>query len=197
MSKPGPGDPVARDQDATAFSKHLETLLHELPEAICAVFVDGEGETGDLASRVEPFEARIAGAEMSIVLHGLRIVRAKLGEGALIELRIEGTTRSILVRHVSVGYDLVVLLAAAAISARAAEVTAAMAVTLLNEAGLKPPPGGFYDPVHQYFLSRWQDPRIPEYDLETDELVYQSDSVGARREDFFADAKADPGLVLR
>jgi hypothetical protein len=57
-------------------------------------------------------------------------------------------------------------------------------------------PGGFYDPLHQYFLSRWQDPRIPEYDLETDELVYQSGANGARREVFLDEADADPGLQL-
>ncbi len=34
-------------------------------------------------------------------------------------------------------------------------------------------PGGLYDPFYQYFLSRWRDPSIPEYELETDELVYR------------------------
>jgi hypothetical protein len=51
-----------------------------------------------------------------------------------------------------------------------------------------PKPGGFYGTLHQYFLSRWQDPRIPEYDLETDELVYQGDDGDTRREPFFAAA---------
>jgi hypothetical protein len=55
-----------------------------------------------------------------------------------------------------------------------------------------PQPGGFYDPLRQYFLSRWTDPRIPEYDLETDELVYQGDAGGVRREIFFAGAADDP-----
>lgn len=32
--------------------------------------------------------------------------------------------------------------------------------------------GGLYMPLFRYFLSRWQDPGIPEYDLDTDELVY-------------------------
>jgi hypothetical protein len=33
--------------------------------------------------------------------------------------------------------------------------------------------GGLYLPMYRYFLSRWQDPDIPEYDLDTDELVYR------------------------
>lgn len=31
--------------------------------------------------------------------------------------------------------------------------------------------GGLYLPLYRYFLSRWNDPDIPEYDLDTDELV--------------------------
>lgn len=33
--------------------------------------------------------------------------------------------------------------------------------------------GGLYLPLYRYFLSRWQDPDIPEYDFSTDELVYR------------------------
>jgi hypothetical protein len=46
-------------------------------------------------------------------------------------------------------------------------------------------PGGLYNPFYQYFLSRWTDPDIPEYDLDTDELVYR-DRTGTeiRREKF-------------
>ena len=33
--------------------------------------------------------------------------------------------------------------------------------------------GGLYLPMYRYFLTRWQDPDIPEYDLDTDELVYR------------------------
>lgn len=43
--------------------------------------------------------------------------------------------------------------------------------------------GGLYLPLYRYFLARWQDPRIPEYDLDTDELVLR-DTTGqeTRRE---------------
>jgi hypothetical protein len=37
--------------------------------------------------------------------------------------------------------------------------------------------GGFYMPFYRYFVSRWQDPDIPEYDLARDELVYH-DALG-------------------
>lgn len=46
-------------------------------------------------------------------------------------------------------------------------------------------PGSLYTPLYQYFLSRWRNPAIPEYDLDTDELVYR-DLAGdpVRRETF-------------
>jgi len=36
--------------------------------------------------------------------------------------------------------------------------------------------GGLYFPFYQYFLGRWNNPDIPEYDLETDELIYRDSS---------------------
>jgi len=46
-------------------------------------------------------------------------------------------------------------------------------------------PGCLYNPFYQYFLDRWHDPAIPEYELETDELIYR-DKAGneVRREKF-------------
>ena len=46
-------------------------------------------------------------------------------------------------------------------------------------------PGSLYVPFYQYFLKLWSNPDVPEYDLETDELIYR-DSAGneQRREPF-------------
>ncbi len=46
-------------------------------------------------------------------------------------------------------------------------------------------PGRLYTPLYQYSLTRWENPDMPEYDLETDELIYRD--VGGnvtRREKF-------------
>ena len=34
-------------------------------------------------------------------------------------------------------------------------------------------PGSLYTPLYRYFLTRWENPEIPEYDLDTDELVHR------------------------
>jgi len=36
-----------------------------------------------------------------------------------------------------------------------------------------PNQSSFFHPLYQYFLSKWRDPNIPEYDFDTDELVYR------------------------
>ncbi len=43
--------------------------------------------------------------------------------------------------------------------------------------------GGLYLPLYRYFLSQWNDPDIPEYDLETDEFVFRDKTGGEKRRD--------------
>ncbi|OGW30451.1 MAG: hypothetical protein A2X59_07170 [Nitrospirae bacterium GWC2_42_7] len=52
-------------------------------------------------------------------------------------------------------------------------------------------PGCLYNPFYQYFLDRWHDPALPEYELETDELIYR-DKAGneVKREKFELSALA-------
>ncbi len=54
-------------------------------------------------------------------------------------------------------------------------------------------PGCLYNPLYQYFLDRWHDPDLPEYELQTDELIFR-DRTGSevRREKaaFFVTAES-------
>jgi len=42
-----------------------------------------------------------------------------------------------------------------------------------------------YDLFYQYFVSRWFDPDIPEYDLQTDELIYRDSAGNERKREHF------------
>jgi hypothetical protein len=33
-----------------------------------------------------------------------------------------------------------------------------------------------FHPLYQFFLSRWRDPNLPEYDFDSDELVYRDNA---------------------
>lgn len=52
-------------------------------------------------------------------------------------------------------------------------------------------PGSLFTPLYQLFMRRWEDPEVPEYDLETDEIIHR-DRMGNElvREPF---EKAGPG----
>jgi hypothetical protein len=46
-------------------------------------------------------------------------------------------------------------------------------------------PGGFYSPFYQYFHLRWNEPEVPEYDLNTDELIYRDKAGNEERREKF------------
>lgn len=64
-------------------------------------------------------------------------------------------------------------------------------------------PGSIYAPLYRYFLTQWENPGIPEYDFDTDELVYRDlagNEIG--REKFNRDEdemawNSDNGSVLK
>jgi hypothetical protein len=51
--------------------------------------------------------------------------------------------------------------------------------------------GSLYFPFYQYFLGRWTDPDIPEYDLETDELIYRDRSGNEMRREKLNEVKRE------
>jgi hypothetical protein len=55
-------------------------------------------------------------------------------------------------------------------------------------------PGGLYTPLYQYFLTRWDNPDFPEYDLDTDELVYRNGSGKELRRERFDGLSQSDGL---
>jgi hypothetical protein len=57
-------------------------------------------------------------------------------------------------------------------------------------------PASMYIPFYHYFLSRWNQPGLPEYDLETDELIYRDDlGTELKREKFNRKGAAETGIV--
>ena len=56
--------------------------------------------------------------------------------------------------------------------------------------------GSLYFPFFQYFLGKWNSPTIPEYDLETDELVYRDTAGNEVRKEKLNGAKTE-GIIHR
>ncbi len=98
-----------RDLDESPFTPLLRSLVRTVPEALLAVFVDEEGECIDYCSSVPPYEAKVAGAQLHVVMHEISNVLARLRAGKTWFLHVQATRRELLVRRVSDEYVLVVV----------------------------------------------------------------------------------------
>jgi hypothetical protein len=131
-----PGEPVApRDTGTTAFTNILEALLQRVSGAYAAALVDPQGETVDYSGRGDPFDLRIAAAELQLVLQGIARFGV-LGEPRWVVVR--GGRKSIAASVLPEGYALGLLLrsrSAFNISTRALTVCAR---ALSEEAGWGP-----------------------------------------------------------
>lgn len=133
----------ARGLDVTGFTEPLEALVRALPEAESATFIDDEGEAVDLAARVDPFEARIAGAVLSLPLHLARGFARRAGLGEVLGLWVIGERRAALTARVGDGLDVVLVTEGTEAGDRVRAALAEATEALRFEAGLAGDGGGF------------------------------------------------------
>jgi hypothetical protein len=98
-----------RDELESAFTPILRRVLNTLPSALCAVFVDTEGECIDYASSIDPFEAKVSGAHALVLLDRLRAGQSRLGMHEPYALAIGGSERELWGRRITDDYLLVVV----------------------------------------------------------------------------------------
>ena len=130
--------PAARDTDATPFGAILNELVSRVPGAFGAALVDELGETVDYTGLVDPFEIRVAGAHLQIVLRRIDDYGA-LGKAQ--SLVIRGAKRSICAYQLPDGYVLAVLLRRRAGFTASRRAFASCERALAAEAGWTLPPG--------------------------------------------------------
>jgi hypothetical protein len=115
MKSPRRGGPSAgnRDQQPTAFTRILEQLLELEPAALGAVLVDSDGEAVDYAGVLTPFEIKVAGAHVRIVLDQIGAFAKRSHHspgGRPTQIVVRGVRRSFVGRPLPDGYALVVVL---------------------------------------------------------------------------------------
>lgn len=124
-----------RDELESAFTPILRRVLHGLPSALCAVFVDTEGECIDYASSIDPFEAKVSGAHALVLLDRLRAAQRKLGLHEPYALAIGGSERELWGRRITDDYLLVVIALPGAEATQMWTVLAAAAREFRSEVG--------------------------------------------------------------
>jgi predicted regulator of Ras-like GTPase activity (Roadblock/LC7/MglB family) len=141
--------PPGREERPTEFTRILERLIELEPAVLAAVLVDNDGEAVDFAGALAPFDAKIAGAYLRLVLEETTGMSARAKVGRLTQVVVRSVRRSFLARPLDDGYALVLVLKRQgfAISARALAIAER---DLYREAGWPIPPasGPAWYPVH-------------------------------------------------
>jgi hypothetical protein len=106
--RPRRTDEAPRDMDESAFT-HILRRLWKSSESILAVsFIDGEGEAIDYCASIDPFEAKVIGAQMIVTTRSVLESCAKADHGRMYEMTIIADRRVLIVRRVSKELSLVI-----------------------------------------------------------------------------------------
>lgn len=99
-----------RDQDESAFTPILRRLLYRTTGVLAVSFVDQQGECVDYCSSLDPFEAKVAGAQMQVTMSELERRMRSVGAGQSWQAHVHASGRDLVARRVSEDYLLVVVL---------------------------------------------------------------------------------------
>ncbi len=98
-----------RDINESPFTSVLRSVLRGVPEAFLAVFVDEEGECIDYCSSLPPYDTKVTGAQLHVMIHEIAPAIARLRGGKIWFVHIKATEREMIVRRISDEYLLVVM----------------------------------------------------------------------------------------
>ena len=92
------------------FKTLLNALVERVPGAQGAIVADWEGESVDQVGIMDDYDLKVIGAHKGVILHNMREVVDRLGDGALREIVITTRQAQILILPVTEEYYLVLTL---------------------------------------------------------------------------------------
>jgi hypothetical protein len=99
-----------RDQVESAFTPILRRLLYRTTGVLAVCFVDDEGECVDYCAALPPYDVKVTGAHLRVVMNDVAERLARIGAGESWLLHLHSDQRDIVARRVSKEYLLVILL---------------------------------------------------------------------------------------
>lgn len=100
-----------RDQLESTLTVPMRQIFTASPSVLAAIFVDSEGECVDYCASMDVYDAKVAAAQMQVVLEEVRVFGRRVEAGRPAMLEILGLRRSFVVREVGEGYAVVVVVA--------------------------------------------------------------------------------------
>lgn len=128
-----------RDQVESGFTVVLRKLFRTAPTVWGVAFVDYEGECVDYCTALDPYDAKVAGAHLLIVMTELRESLLALAAGELVSLQVQGEARDLLARRVGDGFLVVAIVEGGKTDRRLLVAIDTAADELRNEVGIERP----------------------------------------------------------
>ena len=125
-----------RDITASAFTPILRRLWMASRSVLAVCFVDHDGECVDYCSSIDPFDAKVAGAHMRIVMVEAATAMARTPHGKLLVLHVVGDSRELIAARVGPEYTLVVVLSEGGAVRAVSEMLERTVAELRVEAGI-------------------------------------------------------------
>lgn len=128
-----------RDQSESAFTPILRRLLHRTTGVLAVGFVDDEGETVDYCAALTPYDVKVVGAHLRVVVGELGERIARIGGGESWLLHVSGEARDMVARRVSEEYLLIVVTKPQALTRRLLGGIEQAVAELRREGGIEAP----------------------------------------------------------
>ncbi|MBI5486556.1 MAG: roadblock/LC7 domain-containing protein [Deltaproteobacteria bacterium] len=125
-----------RDLQKTAFTRSLREMVADVPGLQAVAFCDEEGEVVDYHSYLEPYDTKIAGAVLGLLLSTVAREGPRLCAGGLRELVIETDEHVLFARRMAGDYCLAGVLGHDGVLAKLLSMLDEVEARILAEAGM-------------------------------------------------------------
>jgi len=125
-----------RDLQKTAFTSSLREMVADVPGLQAVAFCDEEGEVVDYHSYLDPYDTKIAGAVLGVLLSTVAREGPRLCAGGLCELVIETDEHVLFARRMAGDYFLAGVLGRDGVLAKLLAVLDEVEARILAEAGM-------------------------------------------------------------
>lgn len=125
-----------RDLERTGFTAHLHGMAGEVPGLLAIAFCDEEGEIIDYHTYLDPFDTKLLGAVLGVLLSTVQREGPRLSAGGIRELVLLTDRYLVFARRTAAEYFLAGLMAPDAVLGKLLEALDRLEARLLGEAGI-------------------------------------------------------------
>lgn len=128
-----------RDQAEGPLTVLLRQMLIISPSVLSAVFVDADGECVDYCTQTDAYEAKVAGAILSLALIQVRRFAERMDVGEVATLEVHGADHDLAARNLGEGYCVAIVTEPGGVDQDVMTAMSRVGAAICEEAGLPLP----------------------------------------------------------